>query len=264
MHQIKENDCLGAWKSATSYLLSNGGDIFNLMIQIDDPCHFDPAWMKDYSPKNIALSGGSRGDDIRDVVHTIFPMKYAQSIKDKDEIYARYLQTHLRGGRLGSRKNGRWGTYFLRLICFAPNAAIKKAIDPRASLNDVSKQRKDFFGDNNQIDRVINALGNWQNSPKAAIYCHISGAHLDSMQPLGSPCLQYIQFTQPSAKKVDMTVVYRSHDYFNKALGNFIGLGQLLKFVCDASGKNPGTLTCHAIRAYHESSQKHLKQLLGV
>lgn len=262
MHQLSGNDCLAAWKAAVEHLLSNGGEAYNLLVEVVNPCDFNPDWVRTHNARNIVLGSAKRGDDLRDVIHTIFPMKYAALVGTREELYSKYLRSHFRRARLAAKKKNQWGTYFLRLICFEQQPLIRKAINPRSPLPDIARQHKDLGADN-QIENVIHALGGWKNSPKAAIYCHISGAHLDTLQPLGSPCLQYVQFTQSAPDTVDMTVVYRSHDYFNKALGNFIGLGQLLGYVCEQSGKNPGKLTCHAIRAYSESSQKKLKELLG-
>ena len=48
-------------------------------------------------------------------------------------------------------------------------------------------------------------------------------------------------------------MVYRSHDFINKALGNFVGLTRLLEFVCFHTGRRPGRLVCHSIRAFVDS-----------
>ncbi len=63
---------------------------------------------------------------------------------------------------------------------------------------------------------------------------------------------------------MDFVVVYRNHDFFNKALGNFIALGQLLKFIADASGKTAGRLICHSVHAYAGSRLSHLVTLAKI
>ena len=43
---------------------------------------------------------------------------------------------------------------------------------------------------------------------------------------------------------VNLTAVYRSHHYCSRALGNLLGLAQLLSFVAKESGLSVGTLSC--------------------
>jgi thymidylate synthase len=45
-------------------------------------------------------------------------------------------------------------------------------------------------------------------------------------------------------RTVSLTAIYRSQYYIAKALGNFIGLGQLLAFVAEEAGLTPGYLVC--------------------
>ena len=74
-------------------------------------------------------------------------------------------------------------------------------------------------------------------------------------------CMQYIELLCPDRETVSLLAVYRNHDYFQKALGNFIGLGQLLKFICDQTGRQAGTLTCHSAHAYYQSNKAELRSL---
>lgn len=262
MRLVREKNCLGAWKKTSNLLLLEGKSASNLLIEIEEPGFFDEAWITDYNPKNVLLPGGKMGDDLRDVIHTIFPVKLVSKVTNRYDLYAYYLRTHLRKSRIGSKKHGGWGTYFFRLICFDTTRNVQNVIKPKGTLKEVSVQHQKHFMKNNQLERVIHALADWKSKSKAAIYCHISAPSLDAMQPIGSPCLQYIQFSQVSDGIVDMTVIYRNHDYFNKALGNFIGLGQLLKFVCKESKKKIGKLYCHSIRAYIDVSKTSMEELL--
>lgn len=264
MHLINETNCFDAWHATSRYILDQGGETYNILINIEDPCLFDQSWLDDYNPKNITLSKGKKGDNLTDVIHTIFPMRFLSRFNDRQKLYAYYLKTHLRKPKISGRKNNRWGTYFTRLICYESNTKIRSEINPRDSLDVIKNKHEKIFSDKNQLEIVISKLANWEKAHKAALYCHISSTHLDSVQTIGSPCLQYLQFSQPDVNHVDMTAVYRNHDYFNKALGNFIGLGQLLKFICDESGKIPGRLTCHSIHAYIDVSNRKMRQLLRI
>lgn len=262
MHFINARNCLEAWRKTSNYLLSKGRNANNILIDIEKPCAFRNSWLDDYNPKTISHSSGKSGDNIHDVIHTIFPRRFARRYRNREDLYAYYLKTHLRSAMLSGKKNNRWGTYFTRLICFEENHKLKSKINSEDSLDDIKDKYKNNFAINNQLERVIYALSNWQKAHKAALYCHISAPNIDSVRPIGSPCLQYIQFSQHDTDNVDMIVVYRNHDYFNKAFGNFIGLGQLLNFICNESGKTPGKLTCHSIHAYIGVSIKKMELLL--
>ena len=46
-----------------------------------------------------------------------------------------------------------------------------------------------------------------------------------------------------------LTVLYRYHYYIEKALGNLLGLSQLLYFVAKETGLGVGPLVCHSTNA---------------
>jgi thymidylate synthase len=66
----------------------------------------------------------------------------------------------------------------------------------------------------------------------------------------------------PSQSTINLVAVYRNHDYFNKALGNFVGLARLLDFLCTQAGKKPGQITCHSVHYYIDKA-KSTRQLLN-
>jgi thymidylate synthase len=107
-------------------------------------------------------------------------------------------------------------------------------------------------------------ITNVEEPPRAAFVVHLSSTELDNPRPLGAPCWQYAQFIRNSDSELSLSALYRSHDYFQKALGNFIGLTRLLKFVCYHSGMQPGTLTCFSTYASLQSQQAKTRQLLGI
>ena len=70
---------------------------------------------------------------------------------------------------------------------------------------------------------------------------------IEGREWMGFPCLSHLSFkrvAQGSGFAVNLTAVYRSHSYCARALGNLLGLGQLLYFVAQESGLSVGTLTC--------------------
>jgi thymidylate synthase len=62
-------------------------------------------------------------------------------------------------------------------------------------------------------------------------------------------CLSHLSFKMVGPNRLDLTAMYRSHYYGERALGNLVGLSQLLNFVARESGTEPGTLSCLSTHA---------------
>jgi thymidylate synthase len=215
---IEAADNLSAWRAATQYLLDSGGQASNLVLAIEDPIERTRDWFTRFDPRQE----GSRYDRIRDVANTIFPERTYRNAQTRSDLYARYARAHAR--RRGHFP-GSWGTYFGRLTCFGASKG-------------------------NQLERAIEAMHRWTRNHKAAIVLHISSSETDGIRTRGGPCLQYIQVLCPSRTRVDMLAVYRSHDYFNKTLGNLVGLGRLQQFIALETGRRVGRLSCHSTHAF--------------
>ena len=91
---------------------------------------------------------------------------------------------------------------------------------------------------------------------------HLSSFETDKPRPLGAPCWQYAQF-MADGEKLNLLVTYRSHDYFLKALGNFVGLSRFLTFVCKKTGHLVGSLTCISTYASLNNQKTKTKRLLA-
>lgn len=89
---------------------------------------------------------------------------------------------------------------------------------------------------NNRLLEAIGKLNSWPNNSEAALYLH-TDIPADSFRTRGSPCLQYLQIRSYGDKQVSLAALYRSHDYSNKALGNFIGLDGLGRFIAERTGR---------------------------
>ena len=109
---------------------------------------------------------------------------------------------------------------------------------------------------------AIRVLRGWGKRSRAALVFHLSAPHLDKPRPLGGPCLQYMQILNKGREGLDLVVAYRSHDYFQKAFGNFIGLSRLLAFIAAETRLRAGRLVCHSIHAFSSGSKKHLSRLI--
>ena len=221
-------NCYEAWKAASMHLLGlTGSHESNLLVQIENPIEWDDNWFSRIDPRRVSGSG----ENPADVANTIFPASTWQKSESRDEFYARYKRAHSRG------RHKRWGTYFLRLIDFGQTHV-------------------------NQLERSLRVFKEWEKNPGTAVVFHLSSAETDVPRPLGGPCLQLIQL-QAWGGTIDMTAVYRNHDFFNKAFPNYVGLGRLLNFICGESERNVGKLVCHSGHAYFNSSKEIARSLLA-
>ena len=229
---IDGENALEAWRAGAEYIVRRG-EAFNLVTNVNNPTELNSEWFLEYDPKRLKL-GVQR---LSEVVTTIFPYKVASRGYNRDQFYARYLVLHNRAKKMHSNTKRSWGTYFERMVQFGDKEV-------------------------NQLETAIRSILTWTNNHKAALVIHTSSAETDSIKKLlGNPCLQYVEFLCPDENTISLLAVYRNHDYFGKVFGNFVGLGQLLKFVCTETGRNPGTLVCHSAHAYFQSTKKQLGQL---
>lgn len=243
MQIIPGPNCLSVWQDAVRHLLTCPDDqAMGLCLDVEDAGIIDPAWLRDYDPRKI----DSNGERISEVANTIFPSKTWALIQNKgggrDRLYARYPLVYAKGKKVGpnaDRNKRAWGSYFYRLI----------KLDP---------------GPVNQLEAAIICINGWAKGHRGAVTFHITNHGIDAYRPMGGPCWQFGELSARDGNFLDFTVVYRSHDYFNRTLGNLIGLCRLLKFICDATGKIPGHLSCLSVYAWHSSSKSKMRALARV
>jgi len=230
---VRGTTVVDAWRLGVAEILSQG-EVFNLFTSIDEPAVFDEDWLGRHAPRRSGL----RGDDPRDVAKTIFPYDLAARFPVRNALYSEYLQRHDRAMRF-PRNRSTWGTYFERLVRFPDSE------------------------NTNQLETAIEKLQNWQKRSSTGLVFHLSTPARDSPRTRGGPCWHFAEIVWHLGDTLDLVVVYRNHDFFNKALGNFVGLGQLLKFICDASDKRVGRLLCHSVHAYNGGSTAGLRSLVA-
>ncbi|HEY1031603.1 MAG TPA: hypothetical protein VGD89_07510 [Flavipsychrobacter sp.] len=228
---INGNNCFDAWQSAAQ-LIANHGAQNNLILTIQQPGDFVNLqnWLSDRNPKSIIRGA----DNLLSVIRTIFPYTLANYFPNRNDLYNKYRTIYQRG------LNRSWGTYFQRLISF----------DNHFQNNGI-----------NQLEGAINAL-NGGSPQRAYIVFHLSARNLESnTRPMGAPCWHFGQITINDDRSLNLIAVYRLHDYFNKGLGNFIGLAKLLEFICRETNRPMGELVIHSIQAYSATSPKNLRSL---
>lgn len=222
--------CIETYRAAVDQLRNHSGLLYHLILNIQEPWRNAEAEYLTLNPKFTKNSAS----DIRNVANTIFPDRVRTAIPLVDFLRKYYTLYE----RAGSRHPRVWGTYFQRLLSFGPT-------------------------NRNQLLEVITAINTWNGGArKSAFVFHLSG--FDRPRPLGAPCWQYGQLTCESDNSIHLSVVYRSHDYFDKALGNLWGLSRLLKFICDETGKSVGSLNCHSMHAhFHNASNQDVQNLIS-
>ncbi|SFJ06668.1 hypothetical protein [Bradyrhizobium sp. Gha] len=218
-------DVVDAWKKASKLVLKAPEHrIRNLIVEIESPTEFERSWLKKFDPKGVGST-----DRLSVVVKVLFPFTGKKQNETREDFYERW-NTTLELNRKRKNLRAPWGTYFGRLT--------------------------NFGSEKNQLENMIHALSNWGMKPEAALVAHTSAPTLDTIKPIGSPCLQYVEILWGRDNVIDLVAVYRNHDFLKKALGNYIGLGQLLEFISSESNKTPGRIVCHSVRAYCDEPGK--------
>lgn len=224
---ISEDKLTDAWL-ADIECLHHHGEQLNLVTTIasPDPKHADTRVI---ASLDDALSRAGK-QAVSTVANTIFPEALLRGSSNRQGFYQRYLALLPRMQK--QKGNGR-GTYFGRLINYPQQLDLERA---------------EYI---NQIERIIQKLEREVRAkgPKRFIYqAQIFNPGTDASQVMGFPCLSFLSF-QLDKRSLCLTAIYRNHFYFQRALGNFIGLARLQQFVADAAGLELGSLTIHACHA---------------
>lgn len=228
---VEAGNSLEAWQLACEHILRNGAT-HNLILEVTHPSFCDATWFRTYNPQRLGA-----GKSLRDVADTIWPTKLAAKFRDRSDFYARYDAVYRRGKRRPKNRSS-WGTYCRRLISFGESRR-------------------------NQLEEAITKIVAWPRRAETAIYFHLSSIETDSFRTRAAPCLQYVELLWNANQSLDMVAIYRNHDYFHLALGNLIGLGDLLNFICEQTRKSPGRLVCHSINAFNGTTDVTLRRLVA-
>ena len=127
----------------------------------------------------------------------------------------------------------RWGAYAYRLL-----------------------RRTDRSGEvYNPLERCIQKMKDKQ--PKRAAYelglgfgfdLALYDDDTDGNARMGGPCLSHLSFKFIKGR-IELTALYRSHYYIQRAYGNLLGLARLQAFVAEQVGVASGALVCHSTMA---------------
>lgn len=115
----------------------------------------------------------------------------------------------------------------------------------------------------NQLFNIINAINTRERISSSAYTIVIQKPGGETVRPLGSPCLNYLAIQLDREEdNLGILAVYRNHDFFVRAYGNYWGLCNLTNFMARETGFSPGPLTCVSSHAYLKGSKRNFKRFL--
>lgn len=249
IHPIAAKTCADAWLQAAN-LLAGMADkcAYNVILDIEQPIAVTSVDQRIVETVDRFLKK-NEADPLATVAATIFPASdYRRNgVKGVFEDFPEKTYPKL-------TKN--WGTYAGRLLrrggkdgtTFNPlEVTIKKL---RAQ-----KQRKGPLRSIYEVS-LIDVMTDLP----------IFDPGLDSKRNQGQPCLAHLSFKLREENGLMLTAMYRNHYYVQRALGNLLGLSQLLFFVARESGLTPKSLVCHSTFARLDTDKgwsiSAVKQLL--
>ncbi len=230
------------WLAVARYLQSNGGTGRNLLLEIPQPGIMRHDELAILRRVNEQIVGGDKDLSIETVASTIFPQGlYARH--GRPAFYQEYQRLMARAKRPGS-----WGLYFDRMTRrVAPDGVVVNPLEEVIKKLKAAVKRRAIYQSTYELS---------PSDPAQDIVCHDDdGAELATYDPInrkmlyGGPCLSHLSFKITDGHVLDLTAIYRSHHYCERALGNLLGLGRLQKFVAQLAGLDLGTLTCISTHA---------------
>lgn len=186
-------------------------------------------------------------DHINMVAQTIFPFFLLPSSCTKPEIpeqrqafYDKYMKNSpiIRAFKGNSR-----GTYFQRLIWW-PHWDTPRGQRINQIENIIAKISS------GRATRVVHEMALEVDSPETITEARLYNPSRDRKHTrmMGFPCLSHLSIKPESAEKaggkIHMAALYRNHYFIERAYGNYLGLGRLLKFIADATNREVGELLC--------------------
>ncbi len=222
-------DVSTAWLAAVTRLLDESGEqCSNLAVTIGDPTA-DRADVR-AELDAFAADARRRGKDmprIDRVAGTIFQTSFYRPGTADAEGHLYELERRIRKVVRRHPQNRR-GTYFERLVAYP-------------------------LADGEEFNQLHHMLGRLRSAASAGrrngnqFELSIFHPGRDSY-PVGFPCLSHISITLREGV-LDATAVYRNQYFLDRAYGNYLGIGEVLRFLATESGFAVGELLCVASHA---------------
>jgi thymidylate synthase len=225
-----------AWVDALDVLLNGDGEAVNLTVAIADPTAEEPAvravvdaFIDERRKANRSVKR------ISTVANTIFPESwYREGLGVEAEEHLYELE---RSSRHVLRRHGnnRRGTYFERFVAWpGPDDSTFNQLDQVVRRLRAERERGHRRGNAYEMSVTTPA------DEAIAMPVFVGGR---DRQTMSFPCLSHVSFSLQKGV-VHMAAIYRNHDLTQRAYGNYVGLGRLLRFVAVQSGWPVGELAC--------------------
>jgi len=239
IHTIQAESCPAAWLSATEYLLDQPSrEAYDLVLGVESPRDMTSDDFKIFDLVDGFLRK-TKQLPLTTIAGTIFPANHYLRGAAKgvyDDFPAEILQLPKES----------WGTYALRML-----------------------RREGKNGTINPLQEMVEKLKKYNHLNRSAYEINVADLEIadvdvqvddrfeipiydtkdDFKRLMPQPCLSHLTFKVFEGNSLRLTVMYRSHFYLTKALGNLLGLAQLQSFVADEAGLAVGPLICHSTHA---------------
>jgi hypothetical protein len=222
-------DVSTAWLAGARHLLAQpDGQASNLGVSIANPIAERPELRRELEAFAMELSRrGREVPRIESVAGTIFPSSFYRPRAADPETHLYDLEQRIRAVVRKHRQN-RGGTYFERLVAYPVGNGQTM----------------------NQLHHVIERLRSASRSGRRnGNQYELALFHPErDTYPVGFPCLSHVSITLINGR-LDATAVYRNQYFVGRAYGNYLGLGEVLRFLATESGFAVGELLCVASHA---------------
>jgi hypothetical protein len=234
---INARTCPEAWLNAFEFLSTQPEhEFYNLILAIESPALMTPQDFRLHDLVDTFLRSHNE-EPIATVAGTIFPGNYylrdgARGVYEifPDEVFPK-LEQHS------------WGTYAMRML--RRKGKDGEAINPLKIM--VAKLQNQMKKETQRM-RLAYEM-NLTDTDDDAFEMPIYRPSEDANRFLQQPCLSHLTFKLQPPNNLILTVMYRSHFYISKTLGNLLGLAQLQSFVAAEANLEVGPLICHSTHA---------------
>ena len=258
---IEKDSVVPAWLAAARHLNAKSGRVErNLILEIATPTQLTAVDMETIATVDRELKRNNAELSVDTVAGTIFPNGLYRRF-GRPELYERYLNVMTR-----AQKPGTWGTYAMRMFQRRIRNG-KSTFNPLETIVcKLTESKKRKFRSVYELSTIDIESDLLESSAEISCELPIYDSISDRNRPTNIPCLSHLSF-KLNGSKIDLTAVYRSHHYAQRALGNLIGLSQLQSFVATESTLECGVLTCIATHAYFDAESwggvKHSAAILN-
>ncbi len=225
-----------AWLAAATAVQARGGEAHNVVIDIADPLA-ETAVDAEIIREVDSFLRTHHCNSLSGVANTIFP-QHTYDRHGPEDFYGVYRDTVLPKMKRMTRD---WGRYFDRLTAW------KKVSGSQVTIINPLDDLVTF------MKREIESK---ERTRRNAYEMTIYDPTRDAGKVSNRQCLSFLSFKLTSDNQLMLTVMYRNHAYIARCLGNFIGLGRLMRFVAEQSGAGMGSLTCISTHAEIDHGKK--------